>query len=194
MAGCCDPRGCDGIFGSRYARSRAAAYRRRGLDDDATRMVDYAAARGLDGATVLEIGGGVGEIQVELLRRGAASAVSVELVDAYDRVAEELLASAGLSGRVQRRLLDIAVSPHEVQPADIVVLHRVVCCYPDYGRLLAAAASHAGRVLVFSHPTRNLGTRAVISTQNASCGWAASRSARSPIRPRRCWPFPEPSG
>ena len=40
-------------------------------------------------------------------------------------------------------------------PADLVVLHRVVCCYPDYERLLGAAADHARRALVFSYPPRN---------------------------------------
>jgi hypothetical protein len=37
-----------------------------------------------------------------------------------------------------------------------VVLHRVVCCYPGYARLLAAAADHARRGLVVSSPPRNL--------------------------------------
>ena len=47
-----------------------------------------------------------------------------------------------------------------VAPADLVVLHRVVCCYPDYVRLLAAAADHARRALVFSRPPRNPLSRA----------------------------------
>jgi hypothetical protein len=44
--------------------------------------------------------------------------------------------------------------------ADLVVLHRVVCCYPDYVRLLAAAADHARRALVFSYPPGNAISRA----------------------------------
>jgi hypothetical protein len=47
-----------------------------------------------------------------------------------------------------------------VAPADLVILHRVVCCYPDYERLLAAAADHARRALVFSYPPRNAISRA----------------------------------
>ena len=31
MDGCCDPRGCDSMFGASYARERARRYRRRGL-------------------------------------------------------------------------------------------------------------------------------------------------------------------
>jgi hypothetical protein len=56
--------------------------------------------------------------------------------------------------------------PPRVEPVDIVVLHRVVCCYPDYERLLGAAADHARRLLVFSHPPRNPISRAIIAAQN----------------------------
>ena len=51
-------------------------------------------------------------------------------------------------------------------PADLVVLHRVVCCYPDYERLLGAAADHARRALVFSYPPRNLLSRAFYGVFN----------------------------
>jgi hypothetical protein len=50
--------------------------------------------------------------------------------------------------------------PEAVEPADMVVLHRVVCGYPDYERLLGAAADHARRALVFSYPPRNAPSRA----------------------------------
>jgi magnesium-protoporphyrin O-methyltransferase len=55
--------------------------------------------------------------------------------------------------------VDLAVEPDSVEPADIVVLHRVVCCYPDYDRLLTAAARHARQLLVFSHPPNTWMTR-----------------------------------
>ena len=82
------------------------------------------------------------------------------------REAAELLERTGMAARVERRFLDIAQVPDEVERADVVVLHRVVCCYPDYERLLTAAASKAGRLLVFSHPPDNLVTRAVFWVDN----------------------------
>src|SRR4051794_15028760 len=135
MANCCDPRGCDAFFGERFARRVAKRYRRRGLDRTAQRIVDFLAERGIEGATVLEIGGGVGEIQVELLKRGARRAVNLELSGAYEREARALLDEAGLADRVERRLGDIAVAPEAVERVDAGVLNRVVCCYPDYERL-----------------------------------------------------------
>jgi len=144
----------------------ATRYRRRGLDSTARHMVAVLAEHGIEGATVLEIGGGVGEIHVELLRRGAARAVNLELSPAYDAEAARLAREAGVQDRVERRLHDIAVDPEAIAPADVVVLHRVVCCYPDYERLLGAAAAHARSLLVFSHPRRNLISRLIVGAQN----------------------------
>ena len=68
-------------------------------------MVEFLELRGIEGATVLEIGGGVGEIQIELLKRGAARSVNLELSPAYDEEAKRLLREAALDDRAERRLL-----------------------------------------------------------------------------------------
>ena len=166
MGGCCEPKGYDDMFGARFSGHLARRYRKRGLDRTAARMVAFLAEQGLDGATVLEVGGGVGDIQIELLRRGAASATNLELVDSYDADARALAADAGLTDRITRRRLDIAVTPDAVEQHDIVVLHRVVCCYPDYQRLLGAAAEHAGHLLVFSHPPGGAIGRVAVAAEN----------------------------
>jgi 2-polyprenyl-3-methyl-5-hydroxy-6-metoxy-1,4-benzoquinol methylase len=166
MPCCCNSRGCDSFFTPRFARRMAKRYRKKGLDATAQRMVEFLGGRGIEGATVLEIGGGVGEIQIELLKAGAAHAVNLELSPGYDEEAERLLQEAALEGRVDRRLHDIAVDPEGVDSADVVLLHRVVCCYPDYERLLGAAAQRARRFLVFSYPPRNALSRLVVTVEN----------------------------
>ena len=119
---------------------------------------------------MLEVGGGVGEIQLELLKLGAERTVNLELSPAYDTEAAGLLRETGFEDRAERRLHDIAEDPEAVEPADVVVLHRVVCCYPDYERLLGAAAEHARRLLVFSYPPRNAVSRFVVWAQNLGFG------------------------
>jgi magnesium-protoporphyrin O-methyltransferase len=168
VASSCDPLGCDEFFGGAFARRKAGRYRRRGLDPTAARMVGFLERRGIVGASVLEVGGGVGEIQMELLRRGAARAVNLELSSAYEAEADNLLGAGGFEGRVTRRLHDIAADGDAIEPADVVVLHRVVCCYPDYERLLAAAADHARRLLVFSYPSDSPVVRFVLAAENLS--------------------------
>jgi len=164
---CCpEPRVYEDMFSRRFSQSLVRRYERRGLDRGAGRMVDFLTSRGIEGATVLEIGGGVGDIEVDLLRRGAATATNLELSPNYDANARELMAAHGLANRMTRRSVDIARDPDAVEAADVVVLHRVVCCYPDYGSLLSAAGSHARSLLVFSHPNANLLQRFLVGSEN----------------------------
>jgi SAM-dependent methyltransferase len=142
------------IFNERFARRLTNRYSKRGLDKTARTMVEFLRQLGLEGASVLEIGGGVGEIEIELLQAGAGRAQNLELSPAYEHQARTLAEQAGVQGRLDWRLHDLAADPGAVAPADLVVLHRVVC-YPDYARLLGAAADHARHALVFSYPPRN---------------------------------------
>jgi len=170
------------MFGGAFASHVASRFRRRGLDATAARMVDFLAADGVAGATVLDIGGGVGEIGIELLKRGAARATTLELSPAYDEEARRLAAEVGLANRVDRRQVDIAVSPGDVETADLVVLHRVVCCYPDYERLLRAAADRCRGRLVFSYPPRNPVARGFFALQNGALSMLG-REYRSFVHP-----------
>jgi magnesium-protoporphyrin O-methyltransferase len=158
--------GCDEFFNERVARRDAQRYRSKGIDGTARRVVEIVRGRGAEGKTVLEAGGGVGAIQLELLREGVSRTVNVELSPAYEPYAAELLRESGLEGRAERRILDFAAAAGEVEPADVVVLHRVVCCYPDYETLVAAAADHAREQLVLTFPRDAWWTRLGLAVLN----------------------------
>jgi hypothetical protein len=151
VSACCAPR-YGKVFSKRLARRDARRYRRKGLDKTARVIVDGLAERGVSDATVLEVGGGVGAIDIELLKAGAREATVVELSEEYDREAAQLLAEHGLEERVSRRHGDFVEVEGEVEPADVVIMHRVVCCYPNPESLVGAAAQHAGRLLALSFP------------------------------------------
>src|SRR5207249_7515972 len=108
MSNCCSPKGYRWVFSERSTQAEARKYRRRGLDGTSRRIVDFLRTRGVDGQTVLEVGGGIGAIQIELLKAGAARAVSIELTPTYEDVAAGLLNEAGLTDRVERKVLDFA--------------------------------------------------------------------------------------
>jgi Methyltransferase domain len=134
------------------ARRDARRYRKRGLDDTAQRLVDELTARGAEGAAVLEVGGGVGAVDLELLKRGAERATIVEISHGYDEEALALVREAGAEGRIERKHGDFVEQEADLAPTDLVVMHRVVCCYPDPERLVGAAAAHARRLLALSFP------------------------------------------
>jgi hypothetical protein len=163
---CCSPEGYRQIFSERRARAETRRYRRRGLDRTSRRVVELLKDQGVAGRTLLEVGGGIGAIEIELLRAGVSRAVCVELTPTYEKAASTLLQESGLAGRVERRVMDFAESGAEVAAADIVVLNRVICCYPDMPRLAAAAADHTERTLLISFPNGRLWTRAAVATAN----------------------------
>ncbi|QAY68671.1 methyltransferase domain-containing protein [Xylanimonas protaetiae] len=152
MDSCCEPQGYDRVFTAGVARRDAARYRRSGLTRDPQRVVDLYRAGEVRGETVLDVGAGIGDLGLELLRAGASHVTAVDLSPGYDDVAASLAAQAGLSARVSRATGDLAARPGLAEPADVVALMKVVCCYADPGRLLAVAAGAARRHVVLSYP------------------------------------------
>ena len=180
---CCQaPSGYEELFSKKQAERDARSYRRKGLGVPAQWIVDVVRGHGLEGAAVLEPGGGIGAIQIELLKAGAARSTVVELSPAYEEVAAELAREAGVAERVERHVGDFAADGTE--PADVVVLHRVVCCYPDYERLLTAAAAKARRTLVYTYPPRNIVSRAAMTLLNL-WPWLKGSEFRAFVHPPR---------
>lgn len=165
---CCRPHEPAAFFGKRFARRSAKRYRAKGLDADARELVEHLSAGGLAGKSVLDVGGGVGEVQLELLKAGAAHGTVLELVPDYEPVARELARELGLAERSDFRLVDLLREPDAAPEADLVSLHRVVCCSPEGPRLLAIAAGAAREALALSYPRDAWWTRAFVRVQNAA--------------------------
>ena len=126
---------------------------------------------------VLEIGGGIGTIQAELLAGGADHGEIIELVPAYEPYARELAQDKGIDERSTFRVADVLEGPETVRPADVVILNRVVCCSPDGVRLTGAAARVADRMLVLSYPRDRFLVRIGVRVMNFVF-WIMKRSFR----------------
>ena len=150
MAGCCSPTEYRRLFNRKYAARDARRYRRHGLSGTSRDLVELAGD--VQGASILDIGGGVGAIELELLASGADHATNVELSGGYEDEAEQLLTERGLAHRVERRVGDFVTDADAIDRHDVVVMHRVVCCYPDVDSLVGAAAAHTGRRLLLTYP------------------------------------------
>ena len=164
MAGCCTPTAYGKLFNRRVAAKDARRYRKRGLTGTARTLAELAGD--VSGATVLDVGGGIGAIELELIRAGALRATNMEISGAYEDEAEKLLAEHGYAGSVDRRVGDFVADGNTVGEHDIVVLHRVVCCYPDADALVGEAATHAGRLLLLTYPQERWYVRAGVRVIN----------------------------
>lgn len=166
MTDCCSATGYRWAFSEKRAWREARRYERRGLDPTARRIVEFLKLQGVEGLTLLEVGGGVGAVQIELLKAGVTRAVSIELTPTYEKAAGDLLRRARLEDRVERKLMDFAEAAGDVEAADIVIMNRVLCCYPDMPKLAGGAASHARQVLVLSFPRGTWWTRLGLALAN----------------------------
>jgi hypothetical protein len=165
MAGSCCARDYESFFGRRQAARDVRGFRRHGLRGSARDLAELSGD--VRGASVLEVGGGVGAIELELLAAGADRATNVELSGEYEDAAGELLSERGLSERVERRIGDFVAEAGTIDPHDVVVMHRVVCCYPDVDALVGAAAERTRRKLVLTYPQERVIVRVGLGLVNA---------------------------
>jgi magnesium-protoporphyrin O-methyltransferase len=180
---CCHPEARDEQFDARVAQHDLRRFRRRGPDAP-TRQLLAAVAEGSlpDRPTLLDIGGGVGAIHHVLLQGRFASAQHVDASNAYLAAAAAEAERLGHRSRVEFVYGDFAAVADRVPAADVVTLDRVVCCDPDFVRLLTAAATHARRAVAFSYPRARWLARAMVACSNA-VRRALGRAYRAYVHP-----------
>jgi 2-polyprenyl-3-methyl-5-hydroxy-6-metoxy-1,4-benzoquinol methylase len=104
-------------------------YRKDGLDDTSLVVSDALSSRDLAGSTILELGCGIGALSLELLKKGAGSVHGMDLSPAMVELARTLAAEAGFSQKASFERGDGAMA--DLPSSDIVILDKVLCCYPD---------------------------------------------------------------
>ncbi len=113
-------------------------------------LLDALTEAGLDDRTILDVGCGVGDLAIETVRRGADRASGVELSAESIARARELADERGVGDRTSFEVGDGATM--SLPRADVVVLNRVVCCYPDVEALLTNTLAVTGTVYAFTVP------------------------------------------
>ena len=192
VSDCCDPVAYRKMFNTKDANRRLARYRRKGLEPLIGGIVEWLTSRGIDNSTVLEIGGGVGGVQVELLKAGASNATNVEMSAAYAPAFTSLAAENGFEMRMRQLFGDFVEVQDGIEPAGIVILNKVICCYPYMERMMAAATSKTQRHLGMVFPATGLPRE--LAWVGATDTWpcAGATSADTSITPMRSKKLPTP--
>jgi magnesium-protoporphyrin O-methyltransferase len=165
------PRDCctvdyDEHFNAEDARRDVLAYRADGPEGSTRRLVDALRQQGVQGATLLDIGGGVGVVQLELLASGLASAVEVDASRPSLEAARAEARERGFGDRTAYHHGDFVAVADSVEPADIVTLDRVICCYPDFDALVRRSVEHARRLYGLVYPVDRWYLRTVFRLMN----------------------------
>jgi magnesium-protoporphyrin O-methyltransferase len=173
----CQCQGIEKTFDEREAEAQLEKVRRKGPRRTTRLLIDALRSFGVAGRTLLDIGGGVGVVQQELLKAGLDSAQSVDASSAYHQVAAREMQRLGYGQRVRSYHGNFVDLAPRIASADLVTLDRVICCYDDLPGLLRASAAKARSVYGLVFPRDTWWVRAVMRLLNL-----CDRLRRSPFR------------
>lgn len=155
---CCCPG--TGRFFDREAVRYRRRFARKGFEPSQRHLFDgvlqAVEERGgsLAGVSLLEIGCGVGYFHQRLLAVGAARAVGIDVAEQMLEQARSAAAEGGMAEKTDYLQGDFVVLADAggVDAADITVLDKVVCCYPNADALLSRATQKTERFLALTYP------------------------------------------
>ena len=166
----CQCEGVEQLFDNKMAMQKLRDYQRNGPSKTTRLLLDGLRAAGggsVEDATLLNIGGGEGAIQLELFSQGLGSATDVDASGAYLAVAREEARRRGYDERVTYHHGNFVELADEIEPADFVTLDRVICCFDDMPALVGASVARARRVYGVVYPRDDWWVRAGMMTENA---------------------------
>lgn len=149
------------FFDDRVACCVSKTPRRRPIWERTTRAFqDAVISGGVAGRSVLDLGCGGGGVTLAMLRAGAARVTGVDLSAAALAAAERTVGEAGMAGRAT--FVNGNAATVQLEPHDVVLHSRVLCCYADVRPFLANTLPTARLLYAFSMP-RTDGVWALLS-------------------------------
>ena len=149
---CCHCQGVEQVFDRDRAFKQLDRYRKNGLEKTTRILIDALLAEGVDSPSLLDIGGGIGAIQNELIKHHVQHATNFEASLGNIEACRDEAERQGHGEAITHLHGDFAEIEREVPSADIVTLERVLCCYPDLEGLLAPSCAKSGKLLGLVYP------------------------------------------
>jgi hypothetical protein len=149
---CCQCQGIEDLFNSQLVAKELAEYRKKGAGKTTRLLAEALQAEGVQGASLLDIGGGVGVLQHTLIAAGVEQATDVDASQAYLRAAQEEAARRGIADRIHFQHGNFVELAPQIPVAEIVTLDRVVCCFPDMEHLVDLSAARASKLYGLVYP------------------------------------------
>ena len=150
--GCCQCQGIENMFDKKAAKRQLKRYLKKGPSKTTSMLLDAIHKKGVQGLDFLDIGGGIGAIQHDLIKAGASGGTSIEASSAYIDVVKDEILQNGLVETVSFEHGDFTTMASNVDSADIVTLDKVICCYDDMSELVGLSSKLARKIYAVIYP------------------------------------------
>jgi 2-polyprenyl-3-methyl-5-hydroxy-6-metoxy-1,4-benzoquinol methylase len=149
---CCQCQLIETQFDRVAVESKVRRYHEKGPKKETKILVEALLSEGVEGSSILDVGGGLGVLEFELIKAGASGATNVEASSAYIDAAREEASRQALSDQIQHIHGDFVGLAPDVPPADIVTLDKVLCCYDDMESLVRGSVEKANKLYGLIYP------------------------------------------
>jgi len=150
--GCCQCQGIENVFDEKAAKRQLKRYLKKGPSRTTAILLDEIRKKGVQGLDFLDIGGGIGAIQYDLIKAGASKGTSIEASSAYlDLVRDEEFHNV-IAKKVNFEIGDFTTMASDVKSFDIVTLDKVICCYDDMSELVGLSSKIARKIYAVIYP------------------------------------------
>jgi len=149
---CCQCQGIEEKFDQEYVAKKLETYRGKGPKATTRQLIEAIKAQGVEGKKLLDIGGGVGDIQHELIRSGVEHATDNEASTAYLEACQLEAERQGHADQIDHIPGNFVEVAAQIPPADIVTLDRVICCYHDMEPMVELSAQKAQALYGLVYP------------------------------------------
>lgn len=173
----CQCTGIEHEFNRKVAAKDLRRYRRRGLSRTSRMLVEALKNEGVSDASLIDIGGGIGSVQLALLEAGVRAVTSVDASTAYLETAREAARERGVRARITYIHGNFIEVAGRLDGADVVTLDRVICCFDDMSGLVGASCEQARRLYGLVYPRDRWMTHIGIAAANIYL-----KIRRSPMR------------
>ena len=150
--GCCQCQGIESMFDKKAAKRQLKRYLKKGPSKTTSMLLDAIHKKGVQGLDFLDIGGGIGSIQYDLIKGGALGGTSIEASSAYIDVVKDETLQNSLVDTVSFKHGDFTTMASDVDAADIVTLDKVICCYDDMSELVGLSSKLARKIYAVIYP------------------------------------------
>jgi magnesium-protoporphyrin O-methyltransferase len=139
-------------FDQKYVAKKLKKYRKTGPKKTTVQLIEALRVEGIEGMTLLDIGGGVGDIQHKMLKLGVSTAIDNEASMAYLEACQQEAERLGHADRIRHIPGNFVEVAKDIASTDIVTLDRVICCYDDMPNLVRLSAEKARRFYGLVYP------------------------------------------
>ena len=146
---CCS--GTDNFF-SFFAKFYARRLEKKGFEKSQKHLFNDLQRIGFANQSVLDIGCGTGYFHHQMIQSGAANATGVDISKTMIEYAESLAGKKGLEEKTKYTIGDFVETHDQFGQHDVLVLDKVICCYPDSGKLIKLSASKCRNSYALSYP------------------------------------------